>query len=636
MRTKILLTLILLTILGSMDAQILSRWHQKSVNKRLQKIEKSLEGAPIELAAELVVSNGQIHILTNDENWLRKTMRPRKSGFRIKILSQSNDPCLFDGDQNKFLSETVLENVLYRKACRKKYRSGINNIASYYLADLPEHLKVYKNNYNLMFTVDGQGTGYRSYVHSWGFTPQFDSLYQTDKQDRISDFLTTFRHKPKVKLDTLMFDLPFEASSDTVQWRKITSEVINKLGRATSIDSVEIHSFASVDGQEITNLNLAKKRGENIKTFLEELRLDSSKVHIHWAENWTLFKRQYKKAGIRFFNRQSQAKIKEFFADSTNRKHWKKELDQQRVANVELYCSTLPHVIIASNEDLLPMYNNAIVDRQFELAEMVMFEMWKRKLSGSFQIPSLDNLYLSSGKRATDLYNKHLWLLNLDTKPTSDCTLDELSFLLTIQPRDGELRYWYQYRLLEQGILSWNVETQQQFEHNVKSLKRAKIPTVFVNQLLMNFYIEAAQMAQDNGQYKLKAYYLKSIYNLARRNFNDANEITGIAAFCSQMYYPEYGRKLLHPYIYKGKYNQQMLEAFIWMTLYKRDYYLDSNYQLLVKIMADKNPSEFIQLFKTSQDGGVAFFLLDHPFYRSLYCSCKDRLNDFITDNYDF
>jgi len=30
-----------------MDAQFLERWHQKSVQKKLNKIEKSLEGAPI-------------------------------------------------------------------------------------------------------------------------------------------------------------------------------------------------------------------------------------------------------------------------------------------------------------------------------------------------------------------------------------------------------------------------------------------------------------------------------------------------------------------------------------------------------------------------------------------------------------
>ena len=634
MRSGLIFALLSIIFCMSMDAQFLERWHQKSVQKRLNKIEKSLEGAPIELGANLVVNDGQIFLVTNDVKWFRKTMRPWKSGFRIKIISLANDPCSYSADTTEILTETVIDNVFYRAVRKKKSSWEVDNAGSYYLADIPNKLKVNKSNLRLMFTVDGKGKTYRAYVHPWGYTPLFDTIYNVNKNERMTEFLSSFRHKPSVKLDTLLFDIPFQASSDTVKWRKITSEVIYQIGTATSIDSVLIESFASVDGEEESNLNLAKQRGRNIKTFLSEFRLDTAKVQFRWGENWSLFTRQYQNGGIRFFDGLSHAEVKAFFRDSMQRKHWQKELEEQRTAQVELYCSTLHPIMLTDNEELFPMYQQALASKHYEEAEMVLYEMWTRSLAGNYTMPLLDTLHFSSSKKAKDFRNKHTWLTHLNTRQTKDCSLFELASLLEIQPRNPDLNYWYQYKLLEKGLPYSDQASQKQFEQKVKSMRRYKVPAVYSNQLLLNFYMGAAQLAQRTGQYKVKAYYMKRIYNLGRRKFKALDEVTDIAAFCSHLYYGDFGRKLLHPYIYKGKYNPKMLEAFVWMTLYKSDYFSDRNYQMLVQIMAENNPSEFLRMFQTSQEGGVAFYLLNHPFYRSLYCKCANSERSLITEYY--
>jgi len=446
-----------------------------------------------------VVEDGQIFMVTHDVKWFRKTMRPWKAGFRIKIISQANDPCSYSTDTTEILIKTDIDNVFYRAARKKKGSCEIDNTGSYYLADMPDELKVYKSNLRLMFTVDGYGETYRAYVHPWGYTPFFDTVYQVNEHEKMTKFLSSFRHKPSAKLDTLLFEIPFKASSDTVQWRKIASEVIYQIGTATSIDSVLIESFASVDGEEESNLILAKQRGENIKTFLKEFRLDTARVQIRWSENWPLFNRQYKKEGIRFSVGLSHQEVKEFFRDSTQRKHWQKELETQRAAQVELYCSTLHPFMLADNEELFPLYRLALDSKHYDEAEMVLHEMWTRKLGCNYIMPSLDTLHYSSSKKAKYIRNKYIWLTHLDTRQIQECSLFELASLLEIQPRDPQLNYWYQYKLLQEGFLFSDESSQKQFEQTVKSLRRYKVPTIYINKLLMNFYMDAAQLAQKMG-----------------------------------------------------------------------------------------------------------------------------------------
>ncbi|MBS2098288.1 hypothetical protein [Carboxylicivirga linearis] len=631
MRIGFFVTLFCFIHSWAIDAQFLDRWHQNSIDKRLIKMEERLKEKPIELGANLQLLGDKIYLVTNDDKWFRRAMRPRKSGFKLKILSETYNPCSFNNNSIGYLKKTEVENILFRNIRKSKSRIGQNTDNAYFLIDLPEELLAYKNDFNLMFTIEGKGRNYNSYAHPWGYAPFFNETYTIDSKDKIKHFLNSFRHKAFVEYDTLEVNVPFNASSDTLYWRKIDSDFIFKMGTATSVDSAVIRSYASVDGDKSSNLVLARRRGENIISFLHEFGLDTSKVNLQWAENWELFRHQYKEEGIIYFDRLTQKEIKTFFTDSLKHKHWQKRLDAQRSSKIKLFCSTKHPVMLLSDEELVDNFNKATANKKYESAEIILHEMWNRIIVDKYSVPPIDILQFYTGRKSEALEKKHLWLLHLYEREISDCSLSELVELMEIQPRDPEVNYWYIHQLLIHGRIGVDKTEQLKLEREIKRLRRYKVPVYYSSRLLMNFYIKAASQAHINGQYKLKSYYMNNVYNLARHKFKDEKDLTEVAAFCSLMYYSEYGRKLLHKIVFNGQYNQQMLEAFVWMTLYKKDYYLDTNYQLLVKIVAETNPGELLKMFQSSTDGGIAFFLLDHPYYRSLYCKCLSNESPLLS-----
>jgi len=546
--------------------------------------------------------NYKLNLVTNKNEWFKRVIKPWGAGMKITVKTMNGNPCEISLDKSVF-DTTILDNTKLRPLRKQQFQQG--TWTTYPSDPLPTELRDKLNDYLMNFTV---------YECNCDLPPKRFFLLYGD-YNPLELTYNTHHAIPKYLLKDLTLDEEHKVHQINMEFQTNQTEIndINplwswlKLNKSKVIDSVSVFSYASVDGNETKNIELAKARGSSIKNILIENGIDEDNIIINSSVNWILY---------------GQQKVNDDrdTIQGLGSETWKPLLHEQRTCMIKLYYSIPKFTGKTSNTQLIKQLNRSILKDDYSLQDSLLHEVFRRIVNEQMPQSSLNEIKIMDNENQNFYFNQICIFKHYLSPDTKNYTLEKLEKLSSLLPKDPEINYYFTAKKIE--YLTPTKEEQEKIKYcsQIKSLRRLGVPSAHVNRLLVNYYMHLIRCNAANGEYWQNAHYSQELYSLAKRNIKNVDELSDIAALLSSTVEYDKARKLLASYIKSNKYNNKMLKTYLWITIFDYEYYSDALYQNLVEQALQKIKYEVLQMIKPLNMGGTAFFLWDEPKYRELFC----------------
>ncbi|HLV41485.1 MAG TPA: CAP domain-containing protein [Brumimicrobium sp.] len=151
--------------------------------------------------------------------------------------------------------------------------------------------------------------------------PCSNTLFNVIPSDFYVDIPLSYDFEPLVRkikrheLDTLDGRMYFD-KSEIIPRDSILSTITKQVQlKKDQIEKIEIKGFASIEGSKKINVELYSKRADYLIEMLEKIKVDSSLVEVHTAENFTDFRKDIKGTKFEYLDSLTDAQLKEELLD---------------------------------------------------------------------------------------------------------------------------------------------------------------------------------------------------------------------------------------------------------------------------------------------------------------------------------
>lgn len=190
-----------------------------------------------------------------------------------------------------------------------------------------------------LWNLDDNGNVLLSYLMNAVYHYQY---YLPEKSQQLSDNIHIPTYTPNPRRSHIEnFTLIFEKKKSVPDLADVAP--VQKLLQDSSftIRRAKITAFASVEGQDSTNLRLQKERAKVLLRLLEQVNADAITPEIETAENWEMFFKQlrsdrYKNTPYQNWVNKSHEEIKELLKDEKHLRQLEPALAAQRRAELRL------------------------------------------------------------------------------------------------------------------------------------------------------------------------------------------------------------------------------------------------------------------------------------------------------------
>lgn len=583
-----------------------------------------------------------IYVYCSDAKWFKNIMKPWFSGLRVEVASINNNLCNFNGINNSEspVSFTQLENNFRRKIIKRRGKLS-NSFINIRLGKVPESLQNTSYTLNLIFTKRNKNCA------NYRFVPQYNQEYRANinyKQDSIQaikQFIASLNIKLEPVKDSIIFAVPFK--QNMVNMNKVYTVSNNhtyiikpqftiqpmqhKRILHNDIISVDIKTYSSIEGDSSLNRELALKRADTILHTLSSWGIDSSVFITSSAENWKLYVKQLQLPKYKSLRKYSANQIKERLKDTAVQTRLYDLLSDQREAYVNIRSESLHPIKAMQNNELLTMLNQYLLENKLDTVPMLQYELYDRVAKGNLSIDSLDLVVIPDTEDWINLTYQHVYFTHLVNPKEENISAGKMHKLLKGYAKDKELNYYTTYnKVMNLSVNAESVNRNKTLKE-IKALIKLGVPQKQINKLQINYYLTLAEEFINNNNYKAKNKNLNSAYKLSRKIGVTESEELALAKYFDHMKRRDLSVKMLKPYIQQGKYTEEVLFTYLFLTIGNSTYKKGSNYPELINNAFNYNKNRFAKFYNPKDYYGIAIKLVQSPEYRWLYCiECADKL----------
>jgi uncharacterized protein YkwD len=424
-----------------------------------------------------------------------------------------------------------------------------------------------------------------------------------------------------LKKKNLRFLIPFEKSKSEFQEKDIKpfydSLNLNKF----NIKELNIFAYSSIEGSAEKNLELQKQRAQSIVKVLQSFQLDSIKTVIRTIENWDQFFRDVKTTSYAWMSTLDKATIKEKLQQDSMLVALEPILRRERKAIIAL--KVVEKIDLEGDKQvLMKHYMTALSKKdvvnasilQSALFDAVSANEMKYDMIGLIAIPKTKEFALMINNDAVYRY-----INNIEGDYIK--TLEEAS---SLDPSNTFIKFnLYNIQLKSWSDSSVLVTNPDPLIKNIKTLFNTKVDKKMVNQIYLNYYILATELYKNSQKYK----YRDDAVGLVKKYYKTI-EATQKDFLILSNYFTSNGRndyalEVLQPIIQSGEYSEDILFAYLSLTIADFNSYEKNSTVSLMKKAQEINKDRFCQLFGVEK---LKFQLFKNEDIKDMYCeTCKQQ-----------
>ena len=257
--------------------------------------------------------------------------------------------------------------------------------------------------------------------------------------------------------------------------------------------------------------------------------------------------------------------------------------------------------------------------------------MYRAVLEGSLDKEVLFENDIPQYKEYVPLLNNRLaYLMEFDEKGRPDSLIDalkmEVEALLGVDPANGHVNFNKQaiklyYWAKDLNILIIDEENKidqvKDFYKDIRKLYNTKIDNYFVNRLLMNYNIIAADFYYEKQNYKERVRALKQVRKYVKKA-NLSREQTFVMAryFIFQMQI-DWAIQIMLPFVKEGDYDEDFLLTFLSIAVYDEKLVPKEKLYEYFEKAAEQYPESWCKIFRKP---GMSVEFFSDLRIKSIYC----------------
>jgi uncharacterized protein YkwD len=559
----------------------------------------------------LTVENKKIYFNFSDLAVFEKVFMDGDEAIAVDILHIDQYPC----NAGNMLHRSVIHDGILSKPLNKSdilknnTKDKESNAIKVFMGDCPY---TNPNEFELSLLLIKTNTlcDYRMSVP----TPTF----RTEIME-IDLYTDTLSKSEILKKKNLRFGIPFEKSKAEYQEKDIKpfydSLNLNKF----NIKEMTILAYSSVEGSAEKNLELQKQRAQSIVNVLQSFQLDSIKTVIRTLENWDQFFRDVKNSSYAWLSTLDKPTIKEKLQQDTLALALEPILKKERKAFITL--KVVEKIDLTGDKhELVKHYMNALAKKDVANASILQSTLFDAISSDEMKYDMVGLVAIPKTKEFAQMINNDV-VFRYTNKIPGDY-IKNLEDASALDPSNLFIKFnIYNIQLKSWADSSMLVSNPDPIIKNIKTLFNTKVDKKMVNQIYLNYYILVTDMYKKNQKYK----YRDDAVGLVKKYYKTV-EATQKDYLILSNYFVSHGRKdyaleVLQPLIESGEYTEDILFAYLSLTVPDFNSYEKNSTISLMKKAKELNKDKFCKLFGTDK---LKFQLFKSEELKDMYCeTCK-------------
>lgn len=433
----------------------------------------------------------------------------------------------------------------------------------------------------------------------------------------------------------LQFTIPFEKNKSDYLIDDIKPFLDSIQLNRFNIKEILVKAYSSIEGNPISNEELQQKRAKGILSAIKEYQLQEVQTKIESQENWDGFFESIKGSPYaRDYLNKDHNTIRGIVNSDTLKYNLEPYLAPQRKAEIRIFVESI-YIDSLNPENLQKKFLNAIEEKDHIRAKALQTLLYRAVEEGQLNKTVLFEGEIPQFKENIPLLNNRLaFKLQYDEGMHSDSLIDALKMnveaYLGIDPGNGHLNFnkqaiklYFWSKDLNSLIIDEvnKIDQPKDFYKDIVKLYSSKIDNYFVNRLLLNYNIIAADFYYERQDYPSRVKALKQVFKYVRKANLDRDQTLIMAKYFIFQMQIDWAIQIMHPFIKEGDYNSEFLLTFISIAVYDEKHVpkeLQHNY---IKVASEKYRSDFCKMFQ-KPDMSVEYF--SDLRVKSIYCdNCR-------------
>ena len=404
------------------------------------------------------------------------------------------------------------------------------------------------------------------------------------------------------------------------------------------IQEIEIKAYSSIEGDSISNEKLQQKRANSILKAIQEYQLKEVQTSVMTFENWDGFKESIAESPFsESFKNLSKPQIRDLVNTDTLTNQLEPYLEGQRKAEVKIIVESI--FIDSLTPRLLPKkFQKAINNNEPILAKGIQTMMLKNVSKGILQPDVLfPDFFIPFTKENMPIMNNIVaFKYKYQTQSDIDSLYEELKSDIIryhgIDPGNPhisynklliELFYWSRnihYLMVDKEA---KIDQPRDLYKAIRKMYNTKIDNWKVNQLLLNYYIIAADFYYETQDFKMREKSLKNVRKLLRKSNLNREQTYLMAGYFMFQIQMEWAIEIMMPFFNSGDYDEDFLFRLISISIYNEDLVPEKKFIELLDKARELNSDRYCELFGQPN---MSFQLLSNPNVKKTYCkTCKSQ-----------
>lgn len=433
----------------------------------------------------------------------------------------------------------------------------------------------------------------------------------------------------------LEFTVPFEKNKSDYLVEDIKPFLDSIQLNRFNIKEIDIKAYSSIEGNPIANEELQQKRAGSILNAIKEYQLQEVKTKIETEENWQGFMESIKVSPYEAdYRNKDHNEIRMIVNSDTLKYDLEPYLEGQRKAEIRIFVESI-FVDSLNNENLQEKFMESLGEKDFIRAKAIQTLMYRAVKENELPKEVLFEGEIPQYKDYVPLLsNRNAFLLEFDEGKHSDSLIDALKMnveaLLGIDPNNGHLNYnkqaiklYYWAKDIHSLIIDEEnrIDQVKDFYKDIRKLYNTKIDNYYVNRLLMNYNIIAADFYYEKQDFKNRVRALKQVLKYVKKAKLNREQTFIMAKYFIFQMQIDWAIQIMMPFIKNDDFDSDFLTTFLSISVYDEKHVNKEMFHKYLEIASERYHDDFCKLFKKP---GMSVEFFSDLRTKSIYCtSCK-------------
>ena len=596
----------------------------RNFEKQCGKFQTIRRQAPKESRFGLFSRGGHLFLQVNDKRLFISIISKKKDGIAIDIVNREQFTCEGKApfrEQDDFLGESW--KIFFKEELYAMENLSVNdNKLVFDLGQLPDTFSEERHECNLMILQKRAICDYQKFLN---IESQYWELLEMGlfkdsvKVERSGDVITL---NDKV----LEFSIKYEKNDATIKDRYLKPIYDSLDFTEYDIASVNIVAFASVEGGRSLNEKLMKRRSKSVVDALQKFQKPEIIYQVDALENWDQFYADIKRTRYRHIGDMEKDAVRKLLAGNESMlSKLEPVLARHRRAVLKIYMTRKIKVESLSNQELVTVFNSAVKKEDMNRVILLLNYLLERFKDEENPQSLTEQLDIPLSRKCSPLLN-NLAGFEYDEELMSEKEAERVfEDLYNMFPKNEQILYNLVAVKLERLQKRINKQDMRALRELMDRLQMSRLAPSLKYRPWINYYILTNEYYRQINDFASSRRAIRNILSIYKNVLTDQDRLN-IAKYMATYSQYESAERMMRPVIEKEEIPVELLFFYLNITMPYKKYHEKSNFEGLVDRATTVDRQRFCDFFRSKNDDGISFQMLQSPRLQQIYCqSCTQN-----------